>query len=100
MACLQLGHTARLGGEPHGISTNKSRGVPSASADPRGLARDLPEEQSGVMALERAGLLIGSQRHGPTHRVGLDKARRQEAEQLVATGETEDRHLRGWIEKG
>jgi hypothetical protein len=71
-----------------------------ASADPRGLARDLREGQSGVMALERAGLLIGSQRHGPNHRVGLDKARRQEAEHLVATGETEDRQLRSWIETG
>jgi hypothetical protein len=71
-----------------------------ASTDPRGLARDLREGQSGIVALERAGLLMGTQRHGPNHRVGLDKARRQEAEHLVATGETEDRHLRSWIETG
>ena len=71
-----------------------------ANADPRGLARDLPEGLSGVAALERSGLLVGSQKHGPAHRVGLNPARRQEAEHLVATGETEDRHLRIWIETG
>jgi hypothetical protein len=74
-----------------------------ARIEPRSLARGLQDVGLGVSAvsvLERAGLLTGSPKRGAEHRVGLTGARRPEAEQLIATGATEDPLVRDWIDGG